>query len=123
MSFKKYLQEKDELMFPTDEQIDIVANKAEESFWKTVINAFEDKLDDKDFNDKDFVKILESFKDMQRETIKQWLKVNWPGSDNETDKEFDDRRKEKMGTIPSSNADTPATNKMTTSTGGETRGF
>lgn len=126
MSFKNYIREKSEDIFPTDEQIESVANDANEAFWKIAIESFENKLEKKDFNNEDFIKVLEPFKEMQKEAIKEWLKSNWPGLDDKGKRKED----EKVGDVKTSEIrggdksfEPPASNTNTTNTGGETKGF
>jgi len=103
MKFKEYLKEKEDELFPSDDQIESVVEDANEEFWKTVIGAFEDKLESKDFNKESFIAVLEPFKKMQKEAVKEWLKSNWP--------EIDSTPKEEKATIPTPSSNTPATNK------------
>jgi len=81
MSFKNYIKEIEESkVFPSDEQIKDVAIVADESFWKTVIEEFKNKIESKDLispNEK-----MKEFRKIQQEVIKEWLKSNWNEPDD-----------------------------------------
>lgn len=59
---------------PSDEEIEKVAESAEDAYWKVVVEAFKDKLESKEFKPSEE---MATFKKIQHEVIKQWINDNW----------------------------------------------
>lgn len=59
-------------IFPTDEEIETVAKKADEAFWRVVVDEFKDRVVTKKID------INKELKQEQILAIKTWLKKNWP---------------------------------------------
>lgn len=68
-----------EKVFPTDEVIKDAATKADEAFWRVIVEIFKDKLDDEEFKP---TKQMETFKEQEKDIIKAWLKENWPNPED-----------------------------------------